>query len=100
MVKKIIIVVAVILLILGIYWFLFIKKINRTEVKRLISVQSAKYNDPTGVEKVLLKGVREIEESPKAIKQAWAYSKTSSVPIEQVLVDNAIAMAKQYKYID
>ena len=93
-------IVVFILLMWAMYYFLYLRKISMSQVKLLISKASAKYKQPANVEVLLLQGVVEIKDNPKALEQAFTYSKNSNIPIEQVLVDNAIAMAKSYGYIE
>lgn len=93
------------LLVLGliagfVYWFWFLRRISWKEVKRLISLESAKYTGkevPT--EHILLQGAKEIISHPHLIKQAREFSTGSKIAIERVIVDNSIAMAKNLGYI-
>jgi dipeptide/tripeptide permease len=97
--KTVLSVALAILVLAGLYWLIFVTKVDMSKVKSLIADQSSKYSDPTQVSTILLQGVNEIISSPVAFKQAEDYAKNSNVAIEQVLVDNATAMAKQYGYI-
>ncbi len=99
MLKTILKIAIILLILIALYWFIFLRSINMTTVKTLVAKASANYSDPANVQKLLLQGVREIEASPTALKQAKAYAKISNIPLEQVIVDNAVAMAKQYGYI-
>lgn len=100
---KVLMLVLFVLLILGlIYYFAIRQKVDSTKVKKLISEEAKKYDASkiVEVETILLQGVEEIESSPMLFRQAKTYSKMNNIPIEQVLVDNAIAQAKIYKYIE
>lgn len=88
------------LLIYGLFFFFLLRGIKMSEVKLLISKASKNYENPVAVEKILLQGVEEIKSSKNAIEQARAYAKATGISIEQVLVDNAVAMAKNYGYIN
>ena len=92
-------VVLTFLLVFAIYWIFFKPKVSMKEVKRLIGLVSAKYSDPVNTEKILMQGVQEILISPLAMRQAKTYSGSSKIPIEQVIVDNAVAMSKEFGYI-
>ena len=63
------------------------------------TAEAAKYTDSDAVYKLLLSGVIDIIDSPAAMKQARIYAKSSGISVEQVLVDNATALAKQKGYI-
>lgn len=85
---------------IGAVYFLYIRiTVNESTVKNLIAAAAKNYESPVTVEKILLQGVREITHSPLAFDQAKDYAKATNVPLEQVLVDNAIAMAKNIGYI-
>lgn len=97
--------IALFLLALGLigallYWFFFLKRISWIEVKRLISLEAAKYpGKEVPTEHILLQGAKEILSHPHLAKQAMEFSKSSKIAIERVVVDNAIAMAKNLGYI-
>ncbi len=82
-------------------WYFFLRlKYNTTKVKVLISEAAKKYTgNEVAVEKLLLEGVKDIANDRELSKQANIYAKSTNVPIEQVLVDSAVAMAKQFEYI-
>lgn len=88
-----------ILLVVFVYWYMYVRGINMRTVKVLVADASKKYKDPASVEKLLLTGVKEIITSGSALKQARSYAKSTGIPIEQVLVDNAVAIAKSLNYI-
>ncbi len=96
---------AVALLVGAIYWFVFIRGINWTTIKTLISQESAKavqnpnVTRPVDLERVLMTGVQNIIDDPRLFLQAKDYSKNSGIAIERVLVNNALAMAKDFQYI-
>ncbi len=83
-----------------VYWFFFLKKISWKEVKRLISQESSKHTGKeVATERILLQGAKEIISHPHLIKQARDFATSSKIAIERVIVDNAIAMAKNLGYI-
>jgi hypothetical protein len=82
------------------YWFFFLKRLSWKEVKRLISLESGKYpGKEVPTEHILMQGAQEIVSHPHLAKQAMEFSKSSGIAIERVIVDNAIAMAKNLGYI-
>lgn len=92
--------VAISLLILFLIYILIVyRSISISKIKSLVSSESKKYSDPVAVEKLLMQGVYEILRSPALLKQARIFSKATNIAIEQVVVDNAISLAKDLKYI-
>lgn len=93
--------VALCIFIIGIIYFYIVgRKANKKKIKVLISDEAKKYESPLEVEKLLYQGVLEIESSPIRFKQATSYAKATGVPLEQVLVDSAVTMAKNIGYIN
>lgn len=88
-----------VLLMFGIYWFFIKPKVNIKTIRQLIGDESKKYNNPVETQKILLSGVNDILFNPEMIKQARIYASTAQIAIENVLVANAVSMAKQYGYI-
>lgn len=90
--------VLLILLVVAIVWYLGYRKLWK-EIKVLVSKESAKYDQPADVERILLTACKEIVSDPGMYKMAKQYSESSGLPLPQVIVDNAVGLAKQYKYI-
>lgn len=83
-----------------IYWVVYLRGINWTTIKSLISQEAAKYpGNEANVEHILMDGVKHITGTPHLNAQARSFAKDSKLPLEQVLVDNAIAMAQMAQYI-
>lgn len=83
-----------------VYWFFFLKRISWKEIKRLVGLESARYTgNEISTERILLQGAKEIISSPHLIRQAREFSNAHKIAIERVIVDNAIAMAKNMGYI-
>ncbi len=84
-----------------IYWLLFLKGVSWTVIKQLIATESANYPDASKIEleHIILQGCKEIVYSPTEMMQVKEFAKFSNLPIEQVIVDNAIAEAKLRKYV-
>ena len=80
-------------------WYFFWPRLNMTTVKSLIADASKTYSDPAGVETILLQGVKEIRWNRNLYLMAKDYAANQSMAIEQVIVDSAVSMAKQYQYI-
>jgi len=93
--------IIIFLLLVWALWYFFIRvKFNKSKVKQLISEASKKYvGNEANVEKLLMAGVEQIAYDRELSKQAKVFADSTGVPIEQVLVDNAVAMAKQFEYI-
>lgn len=89
------------LLLIGVIYAFYVgRKASDKTIKKLIAEEAKKYSNPVEVEKLLMQGVREIESSPIRFNQARQFAKSSGAPLEQVLVDSAISMAKNLNYID
>ncbi|HYD20021.1 MAG TPA: hypothetical protein VEB40_01000 [Flavipsychrobacter sp.] len=89
------------LLIVAIYYFVIRPAMFWAQVKVLVAQEAAAYgNKASEVEKLLLVGVRDIRSDSGLYGQAKAFAKSSGLPIERVLVDSALSMAKQLKYIN
>lgn len=87
------------LVIFLIYWFFFRVKVNMSQVKVLIGNATKDSATAANDQKILLEGVYDIMANPLLMKQAKTFADANNIPIEQVLTDNAIAMAKEFKYI-
>lgn len=88
------------LLFLMALWFLVFRvRYSWVKIKALVAAEAKKYADPAKAEKMLISGVNSIIASPGLMRQVFKYSKATGAPVEQVLVDNATAMAKEYGYI-
>lgn len=84
-----------------IYYFAYLRNLSWATIKRLIAEESAKQPDKekASTEHILLQGVKEILFSPHLNAQARDFAKAHNLPFERVVVDNAIAMAKNLHYI-
>lgn len=80
-------------------WYFFYPRVDMKKIHELIVAQSSNYTDPAGVEVILLQGVKEIRWDRNMYLQAKAYSKSTNLPLEQVIVDTAVSTAKQLGYI-
>lgn len=87
------------LIVIAIWFLLFRVRYSWAKIKMLIAVEAKKYQNPLQAEKLLVEGVDAIVLDPGLIRQAMQYSRSTGTPLEQVLVDNAVAMAKQFNYI-
>lgn len=82
-----------------IYWAFIRTAVDSAKVKLLVANAAKNYTDTVSAEKLILEGVKELEGNPYTFKQAKTFSKSSGVPIEQVLVDGSIANAKNLTYL-
>ncbi len=97
--KTLLALLAIALLFVLIYWFVWLKGLSWPTIKKLVSEDAAKYDNPSNVEKILMQGVKEIVTDYRLMVQAKTYAKQSGMPLERVLVNNSLALAKQYQYI-
>lgn len=93
--------VVLVLLLVFVGYYIYVRsRFNMTTVKSLVSEAAAPYQAQASmVETILLQGVYEIVNNPFALRQATDYGKAMNLPVERVIVDNAIAMAKELQYI-
>mgnify|MGYP006908218703 CR=1 FL=1 len=97
---KTIILILFVLLVLAVLYFLFIPQVSWTEIKKNISVESRKYAEPTKVEPIILSAVKEIIYDREQFRMVKTYSKQTGIPLEQVIVSTAVAMAVNYGYLE
>lgn len=90
---------AILLLVGIVYWYKYLRGISWKNIKALVAQEAVKYEKPADVEKILLAGVRDIVTDFGLLSQARTYASQNSISIDRVLVNNAIALAKDYEYI-
>jgi len=83
-----------------VYWFWALRGASWSKIKELISQESGKYvGEEVTTEKILLSASRDILTQPHLSNSARTFAKAHNIPIERVVVDNAIAMSKNLGFI-
>lgn len=97
---KIILVLLGIALLIAIFVYIRnVTKVSWSTIKTLISQDAANYPQPASVEKILLAGAQEIVFDPSLLAQAKEYAKSNGISLERVIVNNSLALAKNFNYI-
>lgn len=97
--KKTIIIILVILAILAVACWLFWPKVSWSEVKKLVTEESKRYETPDKVYPILIQACKEIVTDQELFKMAKIYAKDSGVSIESVVVSSAVSQAISYGYL-
>ncbi len=97
--KVLVAIIIILVLLLTVYWWRYLRGVSWKNIKALVGEEAKKYAKPAEIERMLLQGVRDILADPGTLIQARTYSKTSGIAMDRVLVNNAIAMAKDFEYL-
>lgn len=81
-------------------WFMFFRIACDWKIVASLAGQAAqKYADPVAAEKVITAGINDLKHDSQKMKQAAEYAKANNIAIERVIVDSAVAYAKQMKFL-